>query len=51
MNDIPDAVQLNLYVDDMEMHYSSTDLSCVEHDLQEDLNSVQFANCLSLSLT
>ena len=24
MNDIPNAVQLNLHADDMEMHYSST---------------------------
>ena len=40
MNDIPNTVQLyelDLYADDMEMHCSSTVLSCAEHDLEEGL--------------
>ena len=56
MNDLPKVVQnceLNLYADDMEMHCSNADLSHAEHDLQEDLHSVQSwlcANCLILSI-
>ena len=40
MNDLPTIVkncELNLYADDMEMHCHNMDLSCAEHDLQEDL--------------
>ena len=41
MNDLLTVVKncdLNLYADDMVMHCSSVDLSCAEHDLQDDLN-------------
>ena len=37
-----------LYVDDMEMHCSNINLSCVEHDLQEDLNLVYSWLCVNL---
>ena len=40
VNDLHKAVKvckLNLYADDMELHCSNVDLSCVESDLQEDI--------------
>ena len=41
MNDLLTVVKncdLNLYADDVVMHCSSVDLSCAEHELQDDLN-------------
>ena len=45
--------ELNWYADNMEMHCSNVNLSCVEHDLQKDLNLVYSwlcVNVLSLSI-
>jgi len=56
VNDLHKAVkvcELNLYADDMELHCSNVDLSCVESDLQEDIQSVNSwlcVNCLTLSI-
>jgi len=38
---------LNLYADDMELHCSNVDLSCVESDLQQDLQSVNSWLCVN----
>ena len=51
MNDLPTVgknCELNLYADDMEMHCHNMDLSCAEHDLQEDLNFVYSWLCINL---
>ena len=51
MNDLSTVVkncELNLYADDMEMHCHNMDLSCAEHDLQEDLNFVYSWLCINL---
>ena len=56
MNDLPSVVhssQLNMYCDDMELHYSSGDLLSAQCGLQSDLNSVDFwlwTNQLCLSV-
>jgi len=39
--------ELNLYADDVEMHCSNVDLSCVESDLQGDLQSVNSWLCVN----
>ena len=51
MNDLPSVIKtcdFNLYADDMEMHCSNVNLSCAEHDLQDDLNSVYSWLCINL---
>ena len=51
VNDLPSVVKtcdFNLYADDMEMHCSNVNLSCAEHDLQDDLNSVYSWLCINL---
>ena len=51
MNDLPNVVQicgLNLYADDMEMHCSNADLAGAEHDLQQDIQSVNSWLCVNL---
>jgi len=51
VNDLPKVIQncdLSLYADDMEMHCSNANLSCVERDLQEDLNLVYYWLCVNL---
>ena len=50
INDLPNAVttcELNLYADDMELHCSDVDLSCVECNLQQDLLSVNSWLCVN----
>jgi len=42
MNDLPSVVegcQLNMYCDDMELHYSRSDLLLAQRGLQSDLGS------------
>ena len=51
MNDLPTVTkscELNLYADNIEMFCHSIDLSCAEHDLQEDLNFVYSWLCVNL---
>ena len=51
VNDLPSVIKtcdFNLYADDMEMHCSNVNLSCAEHDLQDDLNSVYSWLCINL---
>ena len=51
MNDLPNVVQiceLNLYADDMELHCSNADLAGAEHDLQQDIQSVNSWLCVNL---
>jgi len=56
MNDLPSVTQdcqLNMYCDDMELHYSSGDLLLAQSGLQSDLDSVDFwlrTNRLCLSV-
>jgi len=50
VNDLHNAVkfcELNSYADDMKLHYSDVDLSCVESNLQEDLQSVNSWLCVN----
>ena len=51
MNYLPTVIkncELNLYADNMEMHCHNIDLSCTEHDLQQDLNFVYSWLCIHL---
>ena len=51
MNDLPNVVltcELNLYADDMEMHCSYGNLAVAEHDLQQDIQSVNSWPCVNL---
>ena len=51
MNDLPNVVQiceLNLYADDMEMHYSNANLASTERDLHHDIQSVNLWFCVNL---
>jgi len=51
MNDLPTVVQfceLILYADDMEMHCSNANLAGAEHDLQQDIQSVNLWLCVNL---
>jgi len=51
MNDLPTVVQfceLNLYADDMEMHCSNANLAGAEHDLLQDIHSVNLWFCVNL---
>ena len=56
MNDLTNVVQtceLNLYADDMELHCSNINLTIVEHDLQQDIQSVNlwlFVNLVTLCI-
>jgi len=51
MNNLPTIVkfcELNLYADDMEMHCSNGNLAGAEHDLQQNIHSVNSCLCVNL---
>ena len=51
MNDLPNLVrtsELNFYVDDMELHCSNANLTVAEHDLHQDIQSVNLWLCVNL---